>query len=120
MAGEPTFTPVVNPIFSLTDDHDPKIRMLKFGDGYIARVKDGINNDPEKMTLKWENLTQAEYTSIWAFITARGGDQAFLWTAPWLSSGNTQRKYVFTRYKREKKDANAYDIDATIEQVFEA
>lgn len=120
MAGEPTFSPNPAPSFSLSASHKPKIRMLNFGDGYIQRVRDGINNDPETIKLKWKNLTQAEHDTLWAFITARGGDQAFMYTVPWKASGNTEKKYIFLDYARERAEAGAYEIEAEIRQVFES
>jgi phage-related protein len=119
MAGEPTFVPPVAPSFGLEDQREPRIRVLQFGDGYMQRTRDGINHDQESMTWKWENLTFAEYSSIWGFFVARGGDQAFLYTVPWGTTGNVQKKYIALKYERSRDTAGAYNVRASVREVSE-
>jgi phage-related protein len=114
------FAPTVNPCDPLDDPHEPRVNKVQFGDGYSARSKDGINADAEKPTVRWEHLTQAEFSYIWDFMTARGGVESFTYTIPWLSAGNTNRKYICPRFSRTKHSINDYDISCEWEEVFEA
>jgi phage-related protein len=79
------FAPPVNPAFPLDDDHQPKINVAQFGDGYSARSPDGLNWDLENPSLVWDNLTEAEYKAIWQFLVQMGGYQSFYYTVPFDS-----------------------------------
>lgn len=119
MAGEPTFAPPVAPAFPLNDAREPRILKSQFGDGYTGRVRDGINHDPMSNTWVWENLTYAEYTAIWDFFVARGGDQAFMYAVPWGEGSPTAKKWVSPKYERARSSANAWMVKAEVQQVFE-
>lgn len=114
-----TFTPPVAPSFPLEDAREPRVLRPAFGDGYAARVRDGLHHDLETISLKWENLTYAEYKPIWDFLVARGGDQAFNYTIPFdvgFSNG-TQKIYTCPQYARTRPEAGSWMITATFKEV---
>lgn len=110
------FAPAVAPCFPLEDQREPKVNKVEFGDGYSQRSRDGINHDLEKVTVKWEGLSAAEFQPIWDFFEDRGGDEAFSYAIPWLP-GDPEKTYVCPRYSRLKKDANNFDITCEWEEV---
>ena len=60
---------------------NPRVKTIKFGDGYEQRIKDGINND-----LRTYNVTLSvardDGLVIDAFLTRQGGVHAFKWREP--------------------------------------
>lgn len=113
------FTPSPAPSFPLSDAHKPKVDLVNFGDGYTQRVKSEINNDMEQITLTWENLTQTEFDTIWAFFVARGGVEPFTYTMPFSGAGSA-KLYFCSTFQRDKGDAGVYKITANLQQTVEA
>lgn len=74
-----TFNWSVRPNISIKIE--PKVNVIKFGDGYEQRQKNGINNDLRSYSveLKAEN-DQAKYIS--AFLTEHGAVEPFIWRDP--------------------------------------
>lgn len=108
-------TPVFewNPDVGTELDEEPDVTVTKFGDGYELRVPKGINNTPEKWTLKFTRSILD--TAMLDFLRARNGVEKFAWTSP---LGETKH-YVCRKWKlgREKGIAT---MNVEFEQVFEA
>ncbi len=77
-----TFTPPIAPSIETTRSMKPKVLHADFGDGYIQRAPDGLNAQMETITVAWSRLKPVDAKTIVDFLTARGGAEAFLWTAP--------------------------------------
>lgn len=118
MAGVP-FIPPVAPSDPLDDARQPRVNRVQFGDNYAQRSRDGINADPEKVTVKWEHLSMSEYQSIWNFMVARGGTESFTYAIPWDSTP-VSKTYICPQYSRTKHSPNDYDITCSWEEVNEA
>lgn len=73
-----TWTPSIASSVAL----QPRIRSVRFGDGYEQRAADGINPLLAKWTVTFENRSEAEANQIMAFLAARGGVESFDWLAP--------------------------------------
>lgn len=58
----------------------PRMRTASFGDGYIQRVADGINNKPREWSLTFVR-PKAEIDAIESFIETNA-EVAFDWTDP--------------------------------------
>ena len=67
---------------NLTYTYQPRVRTARFGDGYEARIADGLNHNPRNFTMEWPNLTTAQKDTINNFLIARGGWEPFNWTPP--------------------------------------
>lgn len=116
MAGEPTFSPSVNPSYPFKEDFQPKVLATEYGDGYIERAGDGLNQANHKdLNLEWENLTLVERNEIRTFLLARKGYEAFLWTAP----DGSQEKFICPNWGSEKTDADNWNVSATFKRVFD-
>ena len=91
---------------------EPRVKTIKFGDGYEQRIKDGINNDLRTYNVTL-NVARDDGLVIDAFLTRQGGVHAFKWREPSThriiavkcSSWSTNVKYT------------AISITATFEEV---
>lgn len=96
-----TFNPPVAP--SPGTKHTPKINLAKseFGDGYTQATPNGLNHVAYAIDLRWDALTQEQFTTIREFFEGQGGYRPFFfqprgfdavkkWTAPaWSGSDST-------------------------------
>jgi phage-related protein len=79
----PTSTVAPGPEYPVTINRQPKLLTAKFGDNYEQEVGDGLNyQNMGSLNLSFQLLTNADYATFEAFLTARGGAGRFLYTAP--------------------------------------
>ena len=105
------------PDFGATRKSEPKIRKVKFGDGYEQRITFGLNQNPRIWDLTWTAKTNADSDAIEAFFDARAADNAsFDWTP---LDESTASKWVVESWTRQFTYANVNTINATFRQVFE-
>lgn len=93
----------------------PAVTQIKFGDGYEARVPNGINTMPAKWDVTFTR-GQSEALAIDAFLTARGSSESFTWTDP----KNVTAVFVCRAWTFSQREFGVYTITGTFEQVFEA
>lgn len=94
----------------------PRVRRASFGDGYIQRSRDGINTMPKIYSVTIGPMTVANADTVEAFLTARGGVEAFFWQPPYAGS---PLKWIATKWKRTNRFPTADGLDVTFEQVFD-
>ena len=61
---------------------EARVLESQFGDGYVQRAADGYNNVGDTWDPVWENLTNAEKTTLDTFFRSQAGWKAFFWTKP--------------------------------------
>ncbi len=76
------------PSYSTDITKKPKTLTARFGDGYAQRARDGINNNPQVWSIKFEGVTSAVADAITAFIDDKGGTTPFQWTPPGMAQAN--------------------------------
>ncbi len=91
-----------------------RIKQANFGDGYSQRSGDGINVVKESWDLQW-TLVNATIDAIEAFLVARAGYEAFLWTPP----GGTVKKFICQSWSKQPLAGGRASISATFDQVFD-
>lgn len=107
------------PSFSPRVEELPRIRSVKFGDGYEGRYGDGLNNLLLRVEVPWNSLTQAEFNVFISFFRAHRGIAWFNWTMP----GDTQnRKWVVRSWNWQRtQDSPAnrptFDLVASFDEV---
>ena len=111
----PTF-PSISPDYGLQKSSTPTVRRVQFGDGYMARLKYGLNQDRKKYNLQFKNLTEADSDSVETFLEAREGAESFDWTPPGESSAG---KFICPSWSKTIPYANRATIRATFEEVIE-
>jgi len=92
---------------------EPNIQTVKFGDGYEQRIRNGLNANAEKWSVKFTNVI-SEISQIDAFLKARGGAEAFNWTTPM----NTSAIFVCKSWQVNKLVPEVAELSATFERVF--
>ncbi len=65
------------PGYSSNAGQAPKVKVVRFGEGYEQRIKDGINNSLITLDVTFENRGLSEITAIQHFFFARGGVESF-------------------------------------------
>ncbi len=58
--------------------HEPRVKVIKFGDGYEQRFKDGINNQLKRYQLNFVEKMETG-KAIDEFLRARGAVESFTW-----------------------------------------
>ena len=109
-----TFTWV--PDFSPDRQTKPRVRVIKFGDGYEQRSLDGINTLNRTWSLTFSARTDSEANSIEAFLEARNGIEAFDWTPP----AGSAAKWICREWSRRMDRYNLNTVTASFERVFES
>lgn len=95
--------------------YEPLVLIAKFGDGYEQRTRPGINNNPERWDLSFNNKTQAVADAIEIFFSDHGGVNSFGWTA---QASPVERYYKCTRWTRSFTQKGVHSVAAYFEQVF--
>lgn len=101
------------PDWSAEVTHDPVINKIQFGDGYQQREAVGINNDLASWSVKFERSPE-EANTIYEFLKARGGVEAFNWVDPFGSSITVVTE---GQYTRTVDDIGYHTVTATFKQV---
>ena len=91
----------------------PRVRSVKFGDGYEQRAADGLNSDMRKYSLNFTGRSSAESTAILSFLEAQGGVTSFDYTHP----GDSSRKFICRSWKATDTGYNVKSVSSEFEQV---
>ncbi|NVO13905.1 MAG: phage tail protein [Rhodoplanes sp.] len=117
MSTLPSFAPPRSPSINGTQlITTPRMRRVKYGDGYSQRQADGINIFPHTATLKWETLAYADAQAIDAFFIALGASGAFLYAHP---GDQTTRKWTVTTWTRPQVGYAYQSLQAELTEEFD-
>jgi len=103
------------PSFTATEQSQPRIKRVQYGDGYEQRLRYGLNTDPKVWRLTFANRSDTERDNILSFLEARAAAESFDWTPPRGSSG----KYVCLQWSMDMVAFNNNTIQAEFIEVFE-
>ena len=103
------------PSYNLQATHAPRVRSVKFGDGYEQRFKDGINNNLIKLSLTFEGRDLKETKAILHFLDVRAGAEYFFFRPP--TPYDALRKFVCKDFSSTVVYKDNFNISATFEQV---
>lgn len=70
------------PSYNSSPKMTPRIKKVQFGNGYVQRLPDGINNNLININLLFELRSTQETTAIAHFLNTRQGTESFLFTPP--------------------------------------
>lgn len=70
------------PSYNTNFSFNPRVNIIQFGDGYIQRSKKQINNNLLRINLNFEGIDMKEYAAINHFLSARDGEEGFLFVPP--------------------------------------
>jgi phage-related protein len=108
----PTFTHV--PDYQGEETHEPRIRAVRFGDGYEQRAPDGLNPDLVTWSFTFEHRSKADVDEMNAFFQERGGVLPFYCYDP---DGTNPRIYVCPRWTRKPSSGVWWTLTATFREV---
>lgn len=94
----------------------PRVRSIKFGDGYEQVLQDGINLSTIKMDLMFDGRDIDEATAILHFLETMAGWQSFIYTPP--KPYNTQKKFRCKSWQFNQTFYNNYSVSASFEEAF--
>lgn len=105
--------------YSSSNSTDFRTLSAPFGDGYTQRTADGLNSVKRTWRVLWKSRPVADINTLYEFLVAKLGQEAFNWTAP----GDIQRKWI-CRESLEKTPISAeasgyWDLNAEFEEVFD-
>lgn len=105
------------PDYNASRATEPRVKAVRFGDGYEQRQADGINTIREQWSLTFSNRDLAEADAIDAFLTAQAGVENFDWIPPRES---VAKKFICRAWQRTPVTGVIDTISATFERVYEA
>ena len=70
------------PSYNSSIKSDPRIKRLRFGNGYEQRISDALNFNLMKIDLQFSLRTEKETVSILHFLNERASKQAFVYNVP--------------------------------------
>jgi len=103
---------------STSYSQESRLRQVEFGDGYIQRTPLGINSRRRSFDAVWENLTEAEYATLYYtldFVHTNGH-------AIQLTAGNilfSDGKFVIETLDVQIADSDHFTVSASLTEVFD-
>ncbi|MCB1928291.1 MAG: phage tail protein [Rhodocyclaceae bacterium] len=96
-------------------DEAPRVEAISFGDGYEARVGQGINQDPRRWSLVFTNKPTPVADALVSFLRARGALESFDWTDPEDNPG----RWVCRAWNSQPTSPRHRTITCEFHEVFE-
>ena len=108
--------PSITPRYGASKQNEPKMKQVRFGDGYAQVIRYGLNQNPKQWNLRWE-VSETDADTIETFLDARAADGAtFDWTP--LDSSTAYKWRCFS-WNKAIPYLNRAQINATFTQFFE-
>lgn len=95
---------------------ETRVLRAEFGDGYSQRLAAGINSVIDQWEVTWTNLSTTDADTIEAFLSAKKGVEAFLWTPPRESQA---KFFTCAQWSRQPSLPGADTVNATFRQEFD-
>jgi len=103
------------PAYNISINHAPKVKSVKFGDGYEQRMKDGVFTDLLNISLTFDGRSLKEAMAIIHFLEARSGVDYFFFTPP--SPYNSRRKFTCREFNSNIVSQGVLNVSAAFNQV---
>lgn len=109
----------VAPDYGMQKSSKPRVRTVRFGDGYEQRIGFGLNRNPKEYRLSWNNRSEEDIDAMEQFLDNRADRnlESFNWTAPGESSASS---YICREWQKTYSYGNIANLTATFEEVYEA
>jgi phage-related protein len=103
------------PSYNISVNHSPRVKTVKFGDGWEQRMNDGLNNTLLELDLAFDNRDLYESAAITHFLDTRGGSESFIWYPP--QPYQAQKLWVCENHTFNINFYNNYSIKARFREV---
>lgn len=104
-----------NPTYPLTINTTPRVKSIRFGDGYEQRLADGINNILLDIDINFDNRDIDEYTAILHFLKERKGIEYFVFTPP--PPYNNNKRFICRNWQDSQVAYNNFSIRTKFEEI---
>lgn len=113
-------TGTVVPDKGMTVQNAPNIKRSNFGDGYVQRLPNGINNDRETYNVVFATRPKQEIDDIYAFLEDKGGTDNFTFTVPDENAVSDEKDItvVCVSWSKSWDYDNFYTLTAVFEEDF--
>ncbi len=113
--------PSIEASYGLSKTSKPTIKSTKFGDGFQARIRWGMNQNPKTWNPVWNDITENQSDQIESFLDERASDttgtgSSFTWTPPNESASS---EFICLKWTKQLKHPGYATIKATFQEVFE-
>lgn len=106
----------IQPDYASSLNKQPRVRKVVFGDGYEQRAADGLNANPDKWNLSWDELTDIDVGLLLDFFDGLAAVTPFTWQSPYASAA---QYYICENWDAIPVSDNNHRLSASIYQVFE-
>lgn len=122
MANWPTLASKMDVSTSIT--YNPRVIVNQFGDGYQARVADGINNNPRQMTVQYVNISPTDHHTLLNFVKPKSasGEAVTVPVLPEDETGSTTALFmILPGYSFSANEGGAlYNWTIPLQEVYGA
>jgi phage-related protein len=103
------------PSYNSNIEVKPSIKEVRFGDGFVQRSPDGINNILLPFNLTFDKRTDAETRAILHFLNTRAGHQSFIFMPP--PPFNINKLFVCAQWRHNIVFQNNNTIDCQFQET---
>jgi len=121
--GDNKFIPLFlwKPSYNISAKHNPRVNVVKFGNGYEQRNQDGLFAGLIQLDITFEKRTEKETRAILHFLKARKGVESFtIKELPDLYADNTaggfRKRFVCPSFNSNYVFYNNYTVSASFTQ----
>ena len=111
--------PSVTPSYGAQKQSSPKVQVAQYNDGYMQRLKWGMNVNPRVWNLTWTNISETDADTLDTFFVDRVDDGASFDWEPLDESAGTTYKFICLNWTKSIPFKNRATVQATFQQVFE-
>jgi len=98
--------------------YDPRVKRLRFGNGYEQRISDALNFNLIKIDLQFALRTEKETVSILHFLNEMGGKRSFVYNTPTILSKTLHTtRFICPEWDINYSSFNNYSIKCSFEEV---
>lgn len=103
------------PSYNYTVESVPKVKSIKFGDGYEQNVADGINNILLTFNFNFDERDLLEHTAIIHFLHQRAGVEKFFFIPP--QPYGVIKKFLCQEWNPTQNFVDNYSLTAKFREV---
>jgi len=106
------------PSYSSSIKQEPRVKRIKFGNGYEQRISDSINYNLVTFDVQFQLRTEKEAVSILHFLNQRATKEAFTYNMPTvLSKSVFSTRFICSNWSFDYVSYNNYSIKCSFEEV---
>lgn len=102
------------PDYPASSERTPRVKSVRFGDGYEQRIGDGLNTLLPSWSLSFSFRETAEIDALEAFLITHAGVHNFTWTPP---RSTTAGRYICRSWTRTVERGNLDTLRCEMEAV---